>query len=53
MLDFNVLNIITWLLFMNNLGVVQILRNKFPEIIDGILRPEAGIVGCGRRPQHH
>ena len=31
---------------------VHILRNHFPEVTDGILRPEVATVGCGRRPQH-
>ena len=35
------------------LGVVQELYHAFSEIIDGTSRPEAAIVGCGRRPQHH
>ena len=33
-------------------GVVHILRNHFPELTDGISRPEVATVGCGRRPQH-
>ncbi len=32
-------------------GVVHILRNNFPELTDGILRPEVATVGCGHRPQ--
>ena len=35
------------------IGAVQKLAHTFLEITDGILRPEAVTVGCGRRPQHH
>ena len=34
------------------IGFVHIFRNHFPELTDGILRPEVAIVRCGQRPQH-
>ena len=34
------------------LGFVHILCNNFPELTDGILRPEVATVGCCRRQQH-
>ena len=34
------------------LGFVHILRNHFLKVRNGILRPEAAIVGCDRWSQH-
>ncbi len=34
---------------MQPLGFVHILRNNFPELTDGFLRPEVTTVGCGHR----
>ena len=34
-------------------GIIHILHNHYPELIDGILRPEVATIGCGQRPQHY
>ena len=40
-------------MFFNTLVFFHILRYHFLKVTEGILRPEAAIVGCDRRSQHH
>ena len=42
--------VVIWL--DSKFGIIQLLCNHFPEVKNGLLRPEVATIGCCRRQQH-